>query len=257
LLKQAAETKLTEAGLEVAYADAKFSETVDKGEVISSDPDQGATVDDGATVTLTLSKGAERFAVPNVVGLPVDAAKKKLAKQNLIVGDVDRVFSDSVDQGKVISSAPEKGAEVRRDTPVNLKVSKGPPPIPVPNVVGDSVETARGELQGLGLTLHVADRSYDKETTEGAIISQDPQEGASFFGGGTVSVVVSLGPPLVVVPDVVEAPLEDARATLVAAGFEVSTYEIAGFTPFDRVATQDPEAGMKVPLGSTVRLGIF
>jgi serine/threonine-protein kinase len=254
LAKQAAEAKLTEAGLEVAYADAKFSETVDQGEVISSDPEQGATVDDGATVTLTLSKGPERFDVPKIVGLPVDAAKKALAKQNLKVGDIDRVFSDTVDKGTVISSAPEKGAEVRRDTPVDLKVSKGPPPIPVPNVVGDTVDTARGTLEGLGLTLQVADRSYDQQVPEGAIISQDPGEGASFFGGGTVSVVVSLGPPMREVPDVVLRSIEDATSLLSDAGFHVKVNKSCVIVCIGQVVDQSPNGGEQAPLGSTVTI---
>ena len=72
-----------------------------------------------------------------------------------------------------------------------------------------------------------------------------------------MSVVVSLGPPLVVVPDVVDMPIDDAKARLEDAGFKVEVYEPFGISPLNRVTSTDPEGGTKAPLGSTVRVGII
>ena len=124
LAGEQAEAKLTEMGLEVEYADPQFSEIVPKGDVISSDPAAGEDVSDGDMVTLTLSKGPERYAVPDLAGKTVKAAKSLIGDQNLDVGSIKREYHDSIAQGRVISSAPADGVKVRPETAVDLVVSK-------------------------------------------------------------------------------------------------------------------------------------
>jgi serine/threonine-protein kinase len=87
-------------------------------------------------------------------------------------------------------------------------------------------------------------------------MSQSPSAGSSVEQGTTVSVAVSLGPPMVEVPDVVDKPLEEAIKLLDAAGLKYSTYDMVGISPLNRVVTQDPEGGSMAPRGSVVRLGI-
>ena len=74
-----AEAYFKNAGLVVQRAaEDKFHDTIVAGNVISSDPKVGSSVPRGGTVTLTVSKGPEMIQIPNVRGLPVAAAKKKL-----------------------------------------------------------------------------------------------------------------------------------------------------------------------------------
>jgi serine/threonine-protein kinase len=250
-------TKQLEAeGLEVAFADEEFSEIVKAGEVITSDPKQGAEIESGGTVTLTVSKGPERYDVPKVAGLEVAEAKERV-KRNHELGDVTREYSDTVAAGVVISSQPEEGQSVSPDTKIDLVVSKGPPPVPVPDLSGDTLVDARAELRDLELKLTQSGEEYDKKVPAGSIISQDPSAGVKVPRGSTISVVVSLGPPLVEVPNVVDMPVDEAIARLEELKFEVEVYEPFGISPLNRVASQDPEGGSDAPLGSTVRLGII
>jgi beta-lactam-binding protein with PASTA domain/predicted Ser/Thr protein kinase len=256
LVAKQAESKLAAAGLEVDYAPSEFSEVVPEGEVIASNPEAGERIADGGTVTLTLSKGKERYDVPNLVGVSRAEAGKLLAERNLVVGAVKSKYSETVDKGLVISSSPKDGKSVRRDTAVDLVVSKGPKPIPVPNLVGDNVEDARATLESLGLTLRVSDEKYTSKVPEGAVISQDPSSDASLTSGGTVSVVVSLGPPLVEVPSVVRRSTEDATNLLTDAGFDVNVNEACVIVCIGRVVDQNPNGGSKAPIGSTVTITI-
>ncbi len=256
LTAEAAQAQLESEGLTVEFADEKYSEIVKVGEVISSDPAQGAEVRSGSTVTLTVSKGPERYDVPNVVGVSVADAKKQIKARNLAVGDISRKYSDTVETGVVISALPESGTSVRPDTRVDLVVSKGLPPVTVPDLTGDSTESAQQQLSKGNLKYDQTGEEYDNKIPAGAVISQDPVSGASVPQGSTVSVVVSLGPPLVEVPDVRDKPLEEAIAELTAAGFKASTYDLFGVSPLNRVATQDPEGGTQAPKGSVVRLGL-
>ncbi len=256
LTAQAAEAQLESAGLSAEFADEQFSEIVKAGQVISSDPEQGSEVRSGGTVTLVLSKGPERYDVPNVVGEELDAAKDQIKKRNLAVGDITRKYSDSVDKGLVLSAKPQAGTSVRVDTAVDLVVSKGPAPVAVPNLSGDSVDSAQSQLAKIDLKLSQGDQEYNNKVPSGAIISQSPASGTLVAPGSTVSVVVSLGPPLVEVPDVVDMPLEQAISALEQAGFKYKTFDLFGVSPLNRVATQDPGGGTEAPKGSVIELGL-
>jgi serine/threonine-protein kinase len=256
LTTQAAEAALEEQGLKAAYGDERFSEIVKAGEVITSNPEQGADIDSGGTVTLIVSKGPERYDVPKVVGEQLSAAKAAIRDQNLKMGEISRAYSDSVKEGVVISAKPKEGTSVRPDTQVDLVVSKGLPPVDVPDVVGKSESDAKSALDDANLGYQKTDEQHSTNYAAGEVISQSPTAGSSVEQGTTVSVVVSLGPPMVEVPDVVDKPLEEAIRLLDAAGLKYSTYDMVGISPLNRVVTQDPEGGSMAPEGSTVRLGI-
>jgi serine/threonine-protein kinase len=256
LTAQAAEAALQEQGLEVTYGNERFSEIVKAGEVISSDPDQGSQIDAGGTVTLILSKGPERYDVPGVVGETLADAKSAIKQRHLRVGDVDHKYSTSMKAGHVISAQPNGGTSVRPDTEVDLVVSRGLPPVEVPNLVGQSESDAQAALSDKNLTYQKVDEKHSSHYANGEVISLSPAAGSSLAQGSTVSVVVSLGPPLVQVPDVVDMPLEEAIKTLTEAGLKYSTYDLVGISPLNRVAKQDPEGGSMAPKGSVVRLAM-
>ncbi|KRE36849.1 hypothetical protein ASG73_10970 [Janibacter sp. Soil728] len=72
-----ATTALEGAGLDVATSDEVYSSSVTKGSVVSQSPSSG-TLLPGETVTITVSKGPEMIAVPDVDGLSRAAATTKL-----------------------------------------------------------------------------------------------------------------------------------------------------------------------------------
>src|SRR5205814_109641 len=65
---------------------------------------------------------------------------------------ITQVNSDR-DAGTVIDQTPAAGASVDQGTVVKLKVSKGPQPVAVPNVIGSTFATASSQLQGLGFAV--------------------------------------------------------------------------------------------------------
>jgi serine/threonine-protein kinase len=248
-----AEALLTEAGLTWEYGPEEFSEIVPAGKVLSSDPEPGERVRTDGTVTVVLSKGPERYDVPKVTGLTLEDATKELEARTLTVGTVDKEFSDTVPKGRVISSSPKAGTEVRAETVIDLVVSKGLPPVEVPNVVGSTFDAASAELAGLGLQIRKVDERYRDGTTAGEVLSQSPASGARVVKGTTIEVVVSLGPPLVEVPDVTFDSVSDATATLEAAGFTVQAEARCSVLGCTRIVLdQNPNGGTKAPRGSTV-----
>ncbi|MET9402513.1 Stk1 family PASTA domain-containing Ser/Thr kinase [Kitasatospora sp. NPDC002965] len=128
-----------------------YSETVPSGLVISTDPGVGARARKSDTVTVTVSRGPKRIAVPELAGKPSAQASSALAGAQLAAGTVTETHSDTVPEGSVISSSPAAGQQVAENTPVSLVVSKGM--VAVPDVAGMSKEAAEKALQAAGFAM--------------------------------------------------------------------------------------------------------
>ena len=230
-----------------------FDETVPKDQVISTDPGAGETIRRGAGVSLVVSKGPERYEVPPVVGMTLAEATTRIEEVSLVVGDVKQVFHESIPEGQVITADPGPGASLKKGTTVEMTVSKGRKPIEVQDFTGKDATAATRTLEKLGLTVDAKEQQNSDTVPEGAVISQSPRDG-TLFKDDTVTLVVSKGPVLVDVPNVVGQQLDQARQTLEAAGFTVTVRKaLGGF--FGTVRLQDPDGG-KAPKGSTITLTI-
>lgn len=256
LREAAAVDKIEAAGLEAELGDPAYSETVPAGVVISTDPGAGAQVLDGGTVTLTVSKGKERYTLPELAGMTEAAATREIAGLNLSLGTTRQRFSETVEEGVVISSSPASGKVLTRGAVVDLVVSKGRRPIQVGRWVGDEYDDVRERLEKRGLAPTVSDEQYSDTVPEGAIIAQIPL-GGTLFRGDAVRFTVSLGPELVEVPNVVASGVEAATDELEALGFDVDTQDAPGHLGLGYVFSMDPGAGEMVPKGSTITLSII
>ena len=123
--------KITEKLLkyEISYAE---SQSVSFGCVMSQKPKSGASVDEGSTVKLVISKGY-KVSVPDVSGKKAQDAKDALQKVGLACNIVTEP-SDSISQGNVIRQSIESGKKVEQGTIVEIVVSSGPKTIHVTGV---------------------------------------------------------------------------------------------------------------------------
>jgi serine/threonine-protein kinase len=116
---------LTSAGLQstVAY----HTSTAQKGTVLSTNPASGTKVNQGSTVTLTVSSGPANATVPSLVGLSEAVAGQTLGNAGLNVGNVTSVSSVQYAAGLVVSSNPATGSTIAPGSSVDIAVSTGPP----------------------------------------------------------------------------------------------------------------------------------
>jgi len=249
-----AEQAATAEGLEVAVSDEEYSETVPVEAVVTSDPSAGSRVAPGDTVRLIVSLGPERYDVPDITGLTRDEAEAALGELTLVAGEVSEQFDEQVPNGLLISQSPDPGTEVKREAEVSFVVSKGREPIDVPGVVGASRDDAIASIEGAGLTARVGE-AYSTEVERGLVLSQDPSDG-TLFRGDAVSVVVSLGPETIEVPDVEGKDADDATAELEAAGLTVRNIVLLPAGP-NAVLRQAPAEGLTVQVGSEVTIYVF
>ncbi|MEU8478058.1 Stk1 family PASTA domain-containing Ser/Thr kinase [Streptomyces hygroscopicus] len=251
-----AEKKLHDAGLDVKVVN-EFSDVVPKGKVIGSKPGPGERV--RGSVTIRVSQGPPRAEVPNVVGMPLADAKRKIADQGLTVGKVTRSFSSETAQGSVLSTSPGSGSVRRPETAVSIVVSQGRP-VDVPDVVGDSVAEARSTLQEEGFKVKVAERQVFSEEDKGSVAAQSPSADDRAAKGDTVTLTVSKGPQMIEVPDVTGLKVDEAKQQLEEAGFKVNVDKALLF-PGNTVKDQSVEAGDEAPKGSTITIkldgGVF
>lgn len=229
----------------------RFDEAVPKGVVIATSPQPGQQVRRGSGVTVAVSKGKERYAVPTLAGATESDARDRLTATHLSVGKVTKAWSETVPEGEVISSSPKVGASLKRDAAVALTVSKGRQPIDLPDVTGKSGSEAAASLERLGLKVQRSEANSDT-VAKGLVISQEPRSG-TLYRGDQVSLVVSKGPVLVKVPNVVGLQVDVARKRLTDAGFKVTVENLFGGI-FGTVRFQGPEAGAMAPKGSTIKL---
>jgi len=149
-------------------------------------------------------------------GLTQDAATTAITEAKLKVGTVTQQASNAVATGSVISQDPASGSSLAEGSRVNLVISSGPQMVTVPNVEGLTQAAATTTITGAKLTVGTI-------TATGKVISQDPARGSSVAEGSSVSLVISLGPQMVTVPNVKGLNQAAATAAVTAADLTVGT----------------------------------
>ena len=120
-----AESILTKNGL--LYTTTNQTSNLPQGQVISTSPASGQSVNKGGTVALTVSSGPATVSVPSVAGLSQTAAANLLGQSNLNAGGPTDQTSTQYPAGVVITSDPGPGTQVAPGSTVTLIVSSGPP----------------------------------------------------------------------------------------------------------------------------------
>jgi serine/threonine-protein kinase len=250
-----AQTQLQNAGFTVSQINVTNPKTA--GTVIGQNPLAGAKAKEGSNVSLTVSSGPGNTTVPTVVGETLQQAKSSIEIANLKVGKVVHQTNTQYASGQVIDTSPAAGATPPVGTPVTIFVSKGPPPVQVPDVTGEDVNTAKATLQGRGLNPTTTDQ-VTTTAAPGTVLSQSPAGGKSAANGSTVSLVVAKAPPTVAVPNVVGKTTGAANAALGAAGFPATQQQqpVTNQAQNGVVLSQNPAASSQAKKGTTVTIVI-
>jgi serine/threonine-protein kinase len=186
-----AESSLREAGLNVA-TEQEFSDSVDKGQVVDTSPAAGTLVERGATVTMRISKGAERVEVPDVTGETQDNARSTIEGAGLRVGKVTEEESGE-EPGTVLAQSPAGGKRVAKSSAVDLTVAKG---VEIPDVVDETQEDATQTLEDAGFEVRVRQRTVTTDDDVGIVLEQRPADGEERAQGSPVTIIVGqLGTP--------------------------------------------------------------
>jgi len=188
-------------------------------------------------------------------GLTPEAAQTALKKYLLQVGTVNEVFNSEIPKGFVVSTSPVSGTSVKRDTKVDLLVSKGIEQIALASYLGKSGEQALNELTEAGFSVE-AGYAFNETVPELAVISQSPAGGTTANKGGKVTILISKGPRYTVIPKtVITMDAATAQQMLESLGLKVKVVSI-GNNRKKVVKKVSPAVNTKVKRGSTVTITV-
>lgn len=192
--------------------------------------------------------------VPLVAGATLSDAEAALKTENLTVTTA-QAYSEDVPAGRVISSDPATGAEVRKGAQVRLTLSLGQELFDVPQVKGQAVSDATSALESAGFEV-TETRDYSSDVPKDSVISQDPAD-TSLPRGARVTLNVSDGPKPVEVPSVAGSERKAAIKAIESAGLAAKVNErYNSNVPAGQVISQDPAGATSALPGSEVRLSI-
>ncbi len=257
-----ARAMLAAEGIEVAGVVTEPSYETPVGHALRTDPDAGAVIGNGDPVQLVVSSGRRQLPLPELEGLALDEARAAIEEAEFAVaeGDPDEVFHSSRPAGTVIAAFTADGTPLAElDTleersSIALRVSLGP----VPAEAGQVADAARAALEAARLEVDFSAQEHSSEVEQGRLISLSYPTDRYLRPGDRVTGVVSLGPVMVEVPDVVGQPIEDAMQAMRDAGLEPELQTnipepLWGF-PGSNIREQGVEPGTSVEEGTTVVL---
>ena len=204
LSEKMADKKLSDNNLQMQVKSSEYSDTVEKGNVISQEPKADEVVSKYSKVSVVISLGSDAFDISklNLVGKTKESAES-LLKENGFSTDTKEEPSDTVPKGSVISYTPTKPKNGER---VTLTVSSGKKvtKVVVPNITGMSESEAKTLLETNGLMLGNKAEQHSATVAKGIIIGQSTAAGSSVDSGSSIDYAVSNG----VAPETTQASSE-------------------------------------------------
>ncbi len=204
-------------------------------------------------VTLTVSGGPGSGKVPSTALLTQEEATEKLEEAGFKV-KVERVNSESVEEGLVVHSEPSGGETVTNGSTVTIFVSRGLKQVKVPVLVESQRSLAVQQIRDRGLEAVVEEEESSRPT--GQVIRQAPSAGTKVPTGSPVTIVVSAGRERATVPNVVDQLRREAVEAVREAGLVpvVEEEETEVESQIGRVIEQLPAADAEVEPKSEVTL---
>jgi serine/threonine protein kinase len=184
-----AEKELTTLGLKVKVEEAN-NDTQPKGNVFDQSPPANTQLKVGQTVTIKVSLGVAEVVVPDLQGLSVDTADRKLRDLGLVLGDRHYVASDQT-RNLITKSTPKAGKTVAAGSTVDVEVASGQNT--VPDVKGKTNTEASAILENAGFT----PKEMPRETADaepGTVVDQTPAGNKTVRLGSTVTIFVAQAP---------------------------------------------------------------
>ncbi len=185
-----------------AYADFNivegeyvYNESVDAGKIIEQSPEGNRKIEKGGTITVTISRGAKVFQLPDYVRQEARQVKIELERLGIICVEATPEFNDEVENGYVLRTDPVAGTELTAGDTVTLTVSKGPEVVLVdmPDLMGCSESEALTRLEAAGLNWEPATHE-EYDGAPGQVIYQSVEAHTQVEKGTTIAFTISIEP---------------------------------------------------------------
>lgn len=183
-----------EIDLKIKKDEEVVSEEIEKGKIVSQDPQAGEVIKEGSTIRVNISKGLGDGSVPDLKGQMKEEAESMLHAAGFKLGGVSEEASEEP-AGTILDQDPSPGTEAEKGTAVNIVVSDGSKAKAImPYLVGKSIGDAQSALTNAGLNLGSQSYDYSSTYAEGEIMWQQYDANAQLDKGTSVRVRISKGP---------------------------------------------------------------
>ncbi len=235
-------SSIQESGLIVRVV-RRNSQEMPEGRVIATNPAAGERVESRTEVEVVVSSGLEKFGVPLVIGQTQGTAENLILAQAFTVGQIEFVEDSGFQVGTVIDQDPLPGPLLPAGAPIDLMVATGPGLLVVPDLAGLPGSEALSVLAQSGLRWAETTEISDT-VAAGHVIRTEPGAGGGITAIEQVVVVISEGPELLVIPDVVGLSSSEALSVLAQSGLRwAETTEASDTVAVGHVIRTEPGAG--------------
>ncbi|MFB7758267.1 PASTA domain-containing protein, partial [Streptomyces sp. NPDC056121] len=237
--------------------DASKKEPCDKfprGQICTQNPAAGTDVKKGDTITVTVSTGAPKVAVPNVIDDNVDDATAKLEGNDYQFVVETKSKESSADPGTVLDQDPTPGKEVQKGSTITLTVAKEKKLSTVPDVSNKTCEEAKAQLADNDLK-GTCTEEENASVDPGKVFSQSLPANSQAEPGSTVALKVAKAAQQITVPgDIAGKKLKDVQKQLTDLGLVPALAPGSPNDPNSTVVTSQPGPNSPVNKGDTVTL---
>jgi serine/threonine-protein kinase len=244
------EAQITLSNLKASIAIAEESSpTVGKGLVIRTEPPAGSFFF-GGKVTIFVSSGPSLVAAPNLKGMNLAEATAEIIKTGFTLGEVKSVFNEAP-LGEVFDYLGADGTKIPETSRIDLYVSLGA----IPMVTGLDQEAAVKAIETVGLKINEITEDYSDTVPAGQVISLVPQT-QPLGKDGTVNLVVSKGPNIVTMPNMIGQTVLAGKSALEALGLKVivNTDQLTTKWGVVAIKRQSSAAGTQVRVGDSITI---
>ena len=156
LTEDSAKTILDSYDLKLDVTVVYEKSTEPEGTVIRQSVKEGKKLSKKDNIVLTVSEGgasdapeetdepAAKVQVPDLSNRTYDEARDLVTGLGLTITKTEGVYSDTVEEGRVVTQSPEKGVELSKGGMVVVTLSTGPAPTPTPKGHTISVTAGKG-----------------------------------------------------------------------------------------------------------------
>jgi beta-lactam-binding protein with PASTA domain len=157
----------------------RYTPSVPAGHIVVQDPVAGANLKTSRSVKVLLSAGDQKYAVPNLVGSSLRAAKLTLAQRNFTLGNASVTRTGTGEPLMIQQQFPQPGSQQVADPAVNVLLSAGPIEqfFVMPDLVGKSADLVAGRARAEGFQLGKLTYRKYASVEPGVVTQQRPQAG--------------------------------------------------------------------------------
>lgn len=188
-----ARTALTRKDLSLATRGTEFSDTLEKGLIISQDPPPDSPLRVTGAVRVVISGGSRMVKVPKMIGKSLENSMTMLKEAGLTRGFIAQIHTGRFPAGRVIAQKPDPDSSADRHSLVNLLISQGGQDdlFIMPDLINRKADSVAAKLKAAGFQVAELHYVYYPGQPSGVVVNQDPPFGYRIQKRSRISLEVS------------------------------------------------------------------